>query len=290
LTGDVTGNADTASAWATSRTITLGGDLTGNVSIDGSSNVTLTASIAADSVELGTDTTGNYVATVAGTANQISVTGSGSETAAVTVALTNDVALVGNLTVGGNEIKASDGTTAITLSSANVTIAGNLTVSGTTTTVNSTTLSVTDPLIVLAQDNSSSDAVDIGFYGLYDSTGSQDLYAGLFRDSTDGKFRLFKDLQSAPTTTVDVAGTGYTVATLVADVEGSLTGGTVSSLSSAIAVGDGGTGATTLTSNGILYGNGTSAVQATAAGTDGYFLYSNNGTPDWTNVVDGGTY
>ena len=194
------------------------------------------------------------------------------------------------MTVGGNEIKASDGTTAITLSSANVTIAGNLTVSGTTTTVNSTTLSVTDPLIVLAQDNSSSDAVDIGFYGLYDSTGSQDLYAGLFRDSTDGKFRLFKDLQSAPTTTVDVAGTGYTVATLVADVEGSLTGGTVSSLSSAIAVGDGGTGATTLTSNGILYGNGTSAVQATAAGTDGYFLYSNNGTPDWTNVVDGGTY
>ena len=28
----------------------------------------------------------------------------------------------------------------------------------------------------------------------------------------------------------------------------------------------------------------------TAAGTAGYFLYSNAGTPDWTNTIDGGTY
>jgi len=82
--GNLTGNASTASAWATARTITLAGDLTGNVSIDGSANVTLTATIAANSVALGTDTTGNYVATVAGS-NGITVTGSGSETAAVTV-------------------------------------------------------------------------------------------------------------------------------------------------------------------------------------------------------------
>ena len=46
-------------------------------------------------------------------------------------------------------------------------------------------------------------------------------------------------------------------------------------------VGNGGTGATTFTSNGILYGNGTSAVQATAAGSNGYILYSNSGTPAW---------
>lgn len=52
----------------------------------------------------------------------------------------------------------------------------------------------------------------------------------------------------------------------------------------------GGTGVTSLTSNGILYGNGTGAIQVTAAGTDGYFLHSDNGTPAWTNVIDGGTY
>jgi predicted secreted protein len=57
ITAALSGNASTASSWANSRTITLGGDLSGNVSIDGSANVTLTATIVADSVALGTDTT-----------------------------------------------------------------------------------------------------------------------------------------------------------------------------------------------------------------------------------------
>ena len=57
-----------------------------------------------------------------------------------------------------------------------------------------------------------------------------------------------------------------------------------------LTVGFGGTGASTFTSNGILYGNGTGTIQVTAAGTDGYFLKSNSGTPAWTNVVDGGTF
>jgi hypothetical protein len=49
------GNATTATKWATPRTITLGGDLTGNVSIDGSANVTLTATV--------TDSSHTHVAT-----------------------------------------------------------------------------------------------------------------------------------------------------------------------------------------------------------------------------------
>ena len=57
-----------------------------------------------------------------------------------------------------------------------------------------------------------------------------------------------------------------------------------------VAVAHGGTGVSTFTSNGILYGNGTGAVQVTAAGTDTYFLYSNSGTPAWTNSIDGGTF
>ena len=175
----------------------------------------------------------------------------------------------------------------------NVTISGNLTVSGTTTTVDSTTLSVADPLIILASGNNSSDAVDIGLYGLYDTSGSQDLYGGLFRDADDsGKWKLFKDLQAAPTTTVNVSGTGYTVGTLVASIESAsatITGGTITGITDLL-VADGGTGASSFTSNGIIYGNGSGALQATAAGTNGYFLYSNSGTPAWTNVVDGGTY
>jgi len=57
-----------------------------------------------------------------------------------------------------------------------------------------------------------------------------------------------------------------------------------------VGVAHGGTGVSTLTSNGILYGNGTGAVQATAAGTDTYFMYSNSGTPAWTNTINGGTF
>lgn len=83
--------ATTAAAWSTSRTITLGGDLSGSVSLDGSANVTLTATVAADSVALGTDTTGNYVATIAGTTNRVTVSGSGTEGRAVTLSLPQDI-------------------------------------------------------------------------------------------------------------------------------------------------------------------------------------------------------
>ena len=194
--------ADTSTALATARTIALSGDVVGSVSFDGTSDVTISSTIQANSVALGTDTTGNYVSTIAGTTNEIEVSGSGSETATVTIGLPDDV-----------------------------TIAGNLTVNGTTTTVNSDTLSVTDPLIKLAKANSGADSLDIGFYGLYDTSGSQDLYAGLFRDANDsGKFKLFKDLQVEPTTTVNTSGTGYAVGTLVSNLEGSVTG-TVSSIS-----------------------------------------------------------
>jgi len=68
-------------------TITLGGDLTGSVTLTDLASGTLTATIAANSVDLGVDTTGNYIATIAGTANEIDVTGSGSESAAVTLSL-----------------------------------------------------------------------------------------------------------------------------------------------------------------------------------------------------------
>jgi hypothetical protein len=48
--GPLTGNAATATKWATARTITLGGVLSGATSIDGSGNVTLTAAHTSDPV------------------------------------------------------------------------------------------------------------------------------------------------------------------------------------------------------------------------------------------------
>lgn len=59
----------------------------------------------------------------------------------------------------------------------------------------------------------------------------------------------------------------------------------------------GGTGGTSFTSNGIIYGNSTGALQATSAGTwDGtnsigqLLSVNSSGTPTWTNTIDGGSY
>jgi hypothetical protein len=63
-----------------------------NVSLSYDDNAnTLTISANDTSVALGTDTTGNYIATVAGTTNQVTVSGSGSESAAVTLSLPQDI-------------------------------------------------------------------------------------------------------------------------------------------------------------------------------------------------------
>jgi len=62
---------------------------------------------------------------------------------------TGNVTVSGDLQVSGNDIKSSGGTTALTLSGANVTVAGDLTVSGTTTTINTTNLAVEDNIVVL---------------------------------------------------------------------------------------------------------------------------------------------
>ena len=98
----VSGNAATATKWATARTITLGGDLSGSVSIDGSAAVTLTATIAADSVALGTDTTGNYVATVAAgtpgaetTSSGLTISATAGEGTAATIAHADTSTLTG---------------------------------------------------------------------------------------------------------------------------------------------------------------------------------------------------
>jgi hypothetical protein len=123
----------------------------------------------------------------------------------------------------------------------NLTVIGNLVVEGSTTTVGTDTLTVKDPLIVLANNNTSTDAVDIGFYGKYTPSGTT-LYSGLFREALTGKYRLFKGLEVEPTTTVNTSGTGYAVATLIANLEGNVTGNLIGSVT-------GGTFSGTLLSN-----------------------------------------
>lgn len=253
---DTSGNAATATALATARAIN-------GVDFDGTAPITVTA---AAGTLTGTELKSTVVTsslTSVGTLASLTVSGlitaNGGLTIQATdtftfdsVALTtvqtsgesfadNDTSLmtsaaindligsvgVNSLTGTANEVEVDTTTGDITVGLPNnVTISGNLTVNGDTTTVNTATLSVEDPLIVLANGNDAADSVDIGFYGLYDTSGSQDLYAGLFRDANDsGKFKLFVDLQAEPTTTVNTGGTGYAAATLVVGtLEGAVTG------------------------------------------------------------------
>ncbi len=304
LDSDITGNAATATALATARAIN-------GVNFDGTGAITVTA--AADTLTgstLASGVTGSSLTSV-GTLTDLTVSGLITATGGITiqatdtftfdsVALTtvqtsgesfadNDTSLmtsaaiddrilartVNSLTGTANEVEVSASTGAVTVGLPNnVTISGNLTVNGDTTTVNTATLSVEDPLIILANGNNGADSVDIGFYGLYDTSGSQDLYAGLFRDANDsGKFKLFKDLQVEPTTTVNTGGTGYAAATLVVGtLEGAVTGdltGTVltASQTNITAIGTISTGTWQATDIAVAHG-GTGASTAANARTN----------------------
>jgi len=82
--------------------ITLSGDVTGSATMTNLGSVTISTTIEPNSVSLGTDTTGSYVSTIAGSSGEITVSGSGSESAAVTIGLPDDVSITGNLSIGGN--------------------------------------------------------------------------------------------------------------------------------------------------------------------------------------------
>jgi cytoskeletal protein CcmA (bactofilin family) len=97
VTAPVVGNASTASTLQTPRTISLSGDVSGSVSFNGSSNVDISATIQPNSVALGTDTTGNYVAdVVSGTG--ITITHTPGEGSSASVALNATLDNLSNVT------------------------------------------------------------------------------------------------------------------------------------------------------------------------------------------------
>ena len=84
--GELVGNASTASALDHNVTINLAGDIAGNTSVDFSTNsITINAFVQPDSVALGTDTTGDYAATVAAAnPSPVSVTATNAQTEGAT--------------------------------------------------------------------------------------------------------------------------------------------------------------------------------------------------------------
>jgi len=96
--------------------------------------------------------------------------------------------------------------------SGNTFISGNLTVLGSTTQYSTTQVSVNDPLIQLANNNTS-DLIDIGIFGQYNK-GAANLHTGFFRDSLDDTWKLFKSYNQEPTTKISTSANNFAYADL----------------------------------------------------------------------------
>jgi hypothetical protein len=110
-------------------TITLSGDVTGTGTITNLGDVTITTTVAPNSVALGSDTTGDYVANIQGTANEVTVSPTSGEGTTVTIGLPDNVTITNDLNVGGD-----------------------LNVTGTINSVNTTQVNIVDNKINLNTD------------------------------------------------------------------------------------------------------------------------------------------
>lgn len=180
------------------------------------------------------------------------------------------------------------------LSITDLSLSGNLTVLGTLTTLDTTNLIIEDPMIELANGNVTTDSLDIGFFGQYGATGAK--YTGLFRDATDGIYKLYTGLTVEPTTTVDTAGVGYTIGRL----QSYLTSGALTTNATAVAITANSTvnvaivannlSWSGLAQNGIIYGGASGAFTNLSAGAGGTVLMvSTAGVPEFA-TLDGGSF
>ena len=164
LNQDTTGNAATATALETARTIN-------GTSFDGTANITVTSAAG----------------TLTGNTLNSGVTASSLTSVGTLTSLTVD-----NISINGTTIGHTDDTDLITLADGSVTIAGNLTVSGTTTTVNQVEVNVTNAFVfegatsdanetTLRVDDPSADRK----VSIQDKTGTIALISGFKLDGTD---------------------------------------------------------------------------------------------------------
>ena len=132
-------NAGFATALQNSRTFEITGDIVASpISFNGTGNVSLAATIQPNSVALGSDTTGDYVQSITGTSNQISVSATSGEGSAPTLSIPNQ------FTIPQDAIVTRD-----LQVNRNLNVTGNITLGGTTAFLNVQELLISDPDIVL---------------------------------------------------------------------------------------------------------------------------------------------
>ena len=170
-------------------------------------------------------------------------------------------------------INADGGSTGLTFSGGPVTTSGTVTLGGTLAVASGGTgqTSYTDGQLLIGNTSGG---------GLAKATLTQG--SGVTITNGNGTITLSATGSGGSVTSVDVSGgsTGLTFS------GGPITTTGTISMAGTLAVGYGGTGATTLPLNEVLIGNGTSAVQSVAPGTTGYVLTS-TGTA-WASQPAGG--
>lgn len=307
LTGDVALGTNTSGNYV--ATITAGNGISGSSTTEGGTPTI--AVVAGTDGGLVSNSTGVFVLTGAGLlSNSTGVhvgSANGINVQADAVGLTTGSTLTVNST--GAHVNSTLSITSLT-TSGDIQVGGNLTILGDLLTINVATLAVEDSLIQLASNNTTSDLLDIGFFGSYEAgdAGAHE-HTGIFRDASDnGIYKIFQNLEESPTTTVNTSATGYTTGTLEAFLR---SGGLVSNstavtltanstlavnltansitLTTPLAATSGGLGHNTFTSGDILVANTGNTLSKMALGASGYILMS-NGTALTYDTLDGGTF
>ena len=240
-----------------------------------------------------------------------------------TVLAGTNTGISSNLQVTGTTLNVSSNSTftgnvsitgAVSITN-NVTITGNLTVTGSTITVNNTILQVNGNFIEVADNQTTTDVVDFGFYGAI-ANATTKYYAGLYRDfSASGGLNtpVFKFFAAnvQPGSTVITTNTyflgalqsylqpyGLNGAFIANSTAVNITANsTVSSaiaansltLTSALVATSGGTGQNTYAVGDLLIGGATNTLSKLSLGTNGYVLQS-NGTTVVYATLDGGSF
>ena len=108
-------------------------------------------------------------------------------------ALSDNISVNGNIAVGG-----------VATVGGSLTVEGDFTVNGTTTTVSAQSLSIGDNFVYLNGDDSEGTGinVDLGWAGGYNDGTYR--HAGLFRDATDGRFKVFDQYTPEPDAAIDI--------------------------------------------------------------------------------------
>ena len=211
-------NTTTATSNTTGAlTVAGGASITENLYIGG--NTVLTGDLEVKGGDITTDqTTFNLLNTTATTVNAFGA-GTAISIGAATgkTTINNPTDVTGSFRVGATNftVDAANGNIE---TAGNAVIGGDLTVNGTTTSVNTNTLDVEDALIRLASGNTA-DSVDIGIVGRYND-GTNDQFAGIFRDATGGEWHLFDEYVDTDLTdnVIDMSDATFSLANLNLDV------------------------------------------------------------------------